>query len=251
MAARLIVEQLEAWGVHPGLAPEDADIGAWRRAAHCPGALILAGYGALEGAIEQSGDGAVVLVSPLYQPELREAAARRGIQAFLPLPVRPSHLRSLLEPEGLAMDRVAATVPAPTVNGPVKVRVLLAEDNLVNQKVALIMLKKMGIEADVVATGVEALDALVGVSYDLVLMDCQMPEMDGFEAARRIRERERGSRRLPVVAMTANAMMGDRERCLEAGMDDYIPKPVRVDALHHALSRWLPAGAVPTLGGKA
>jgi CheY-like chemotaxis protein len=133
----------------------------------------------------------------------------------------------------------------------VKVRVLLAEDNIVNQKVALIMLKGFGIEADVVATGVEALDALVGVSYDLVLMDCQMPEMDGFEATRRIRERERGSRRLPVVAMTANAMVGDREKCLKAGMDDHIPKPVRVDALHRALTRWLPAGAMPPLGGGA
>jgi CheY-like chemotaxis protein len=131
----------------------------------------------------------------------------------------------------------------------VKVRVLLAEDNLVNQKVALVMLKKLGIEADVVATGIEALDALMGVAYDLVLMDCQMPQMDGYEATRRIRERERGSRRLPVVAMTANAMVGDRERCLEVGMDDHIPKPVRMDALHRALARWLPAGAVPPLAG--
>jgi CheY-like chemotaxis protein len=129
--------------------------------------------------------------------------------------------------------------------------VLLAEDNFVNQRVALIMLKGFGIEADVVATGVEALDALIGVSYDLVLMDCQMPEMDGFEATRRIRERERGSRRLPVVAMTANAMVGDRERCLKAGMDDHIPKPVRVEVLHRALSRWLPAGALPPLRGGA
>jgi CheY-like chemotaxis protein len=133
----------------------------------------------------------------------------------------------------------------------VKVRVLLAEDNLVNQKVALVMLRKLGIEADLAATGIEALDALVGVTYDLVLMDCQMPEMDGYEATRRIRERERGSRRLPVVAMTASAMVGDRERCLEAGMDDHIPKPVRMDALQRALLRWLPAGAVPSLSGEA
>jgi CheY-like chemotaxis protein len=130
-------------------------------------------------------------------------------------------------------------------------RVLLAEDNVVNQKVAFIMLQKLGLEVDVVATGIEALDALVGVSYDLVLMDCQMPEMDGFEATRRIRERERGSRRLPVVAMTANAMVGDREKCLEAGMDDHIPKPVRMEALHRTLSRWLPIGAVAPLAGGA
>jgi CheY-like chemotaxis protein len=123
----------------------------------------------------------------------------------------------------------------------------LAEDNPVNQKVALTMLKRFGIQADVVANGLEALDALVGVAYDLVLMDCQMPDMDGFEATRRIRGRERGSRRLPVVAMTANAMAGDRERCIEAGMDDYIPKPVRIPDLHHALSRWLPEGSLAPL----
>ena len=82
-------------------------------------------------------------------------------------------------------------------------------------------------------------------------MDCQIPEMDCFEATRRIRERERGSRRIPVVAMTANAMVGDREKCLEAGMDDYIAKPVRAEALHQALALWLPAGAVAPLGGGA
>ena len=153
--------------------------------------------------------------------------------------------------DSLAAEKLASAVPVLTAGGPVKVRVLLAEDNLVNQKVALVMLRKLGIVADVVGTGVEALDALVGVAYDLVLMDCQMPEMDGFEATRRIRERERGSRRLPVVAMTANAMMGDRERCIEAGMDDHIPKPVRVEALHRALLHWLPAGAVPPLAGEA
>jgi CheY-like chemotaxis protein len=102
-----------------------------------------------------------------------------------------------------------------------------------------------------VATGLEALDALLGVTYDLVLMDCQMPEMDGYEATQRIRERERGQRRLPVVAMTANAMVGDREKCIEAGMDDHIPKPVRMEALHQTLSRWLPPGALSPLGGGA
>jgi CheY-like chemotaxis protein len=193
-----------------------------------------------------------VFASPLYRPELRETAARRGIQSFLTLPIRPSQLRGLLEPKGLSVARAATADPVPAREGPMKVRVLLAEDNLVNQKVALIMLQKLGLEADVVATGVEALDALMGVAYDLILMDCQMPEMDGFEATRRIRERERGSRRIPVVAMTANAMVGDREKCLEAGMDDYIAKPVRAEALHRALSLWLPVGAVaPLTGGPA
>ena len=248
---RLVREQFEAWGVQALVAPPDADPAAWLREVRKPGALILTGSETLEGALAEAGDGSVVFVSPLYRPELRETAARRGVQTFLTLPARPSQLRGLLDPVDQTTSSPAAAVPQRSIAGPVKVRVLLAEDNAVNQKVALIMLKGFGIEADVVATGVEALDALMGVSYDLVLMDCQMPEMDGFEATRRIRERERGSRRLPVVAMTANAMVGDREKCLKAGMDDHIPKPVRVDALHRALTRWLPAGAMPPLGGGA
>ena len=249
-AGRLVHEQFEAWGVPALVAPQDADPAAWLRELRQPGAFILVGSEALEGILAEAGHGSIVFASPLYRPELREAAARRGVQAFLTLPARPSQLRALLEPVGPDAG-TAAPVPQQVVAAPMKARVLLAEDNAVNQKVALIMLKKFGIEADVVATGVEALDALVGVAYDLVLMDCQMPEMDGYEATRRIRERERGSRRLPVVAMTANAMVGDRERCLEAGMDDHIPKPVRVEALHRALSRWLPAGAMPPLAGGA
>ncbi|GLH73688.1 hypothetical protein GETHLI_21900 [Geothrix limicola] len=250
-AARLIAEQTEAWGVEARILPTGADPAAWLREVRRPDSVILVGPEALEAAVSAEGEGAVVFAGPLYRPELREAAARRGVQAFLTLPARPSHLRRLLEPASHAVDGGAAAVPMLVAEVPAKVRVLLAEDNLVNQKVALIMLRKFGIEADVVCTGLEALDALVGVAYDLVLMDCQMPEMDGFEATQRIRERERGSRRLPVIAMTANAMVGDREKCLEAGMDDHIPKPVRVDELHRALSRWLPAGAVPPLGGGA
>ncbi len=246
---RMVAEQFAAWGVPSRIAPPQAEVGGWLREVRCPGALLLAGPEALDAALAEAGDCALVFASPLYRPELRETAARRGIQSFLTLPIRPSQLRGLLEPKGLSVARAATADPVPAREGPMKVRVLLAEDNLVNQKVALIMLQKLGLEADVVATGVEALDALVGVAYDLILMDCQMPEMDGFEATRRIRERERGSRRIPVVAMTANAMVGDREKCLEAGMDDYIAKPVRAEALHRALSLWLPVGAVAPLAG--
>ncbi|MCM2249948.1 MAG: ATP-binding protein, partial [Geothrix sp.] len=221
-AARLILEQLRAWGLDPQTPPEGADLAAWLRAVRRPGVLLLAGPDALAAALSGGEGCTVVLASPLYQPELREAAGRQGIKAFLTLPARPSHLRALLESGSTVTGLPARAMAAGTPVAPVDVRVLLAEDNLINQKVALTMLRRFGIQADVAATGGEALDALVGVSYDLVLMDCQMPEMDGFEATRRIRERERGTRRLPVVAMTANAMVGDRERCLEAGMDDHI-----------------------------
>jgi CheY-like chemotaxis protein len=117
---------------------------------------------------------------------------------------------------------------------------LLVEDNPVNQRVALAVLGKLGYQAELAANGAEAVTAVAARTYDLILMDCQMPVMDGFEATRRIREAQAGTRRVPILAMTANAMQGDRERCLQAGMDDYIPKPVTLDALRIALSRWLP-----------
>ncbi len=122
-----------------------------------------------------------------------------------------------------------------------QVRILLAEDNPTNQLLARTILKKIGYQVDAVANGKEALDALGAASYDLILMDCQMPEMDGYEATRRIRKGDQGlpNPHLPVIAMTANAMQGDREKCLEAGMNDYIAKPVNPKALAETLERWL------------
>ena len=113
---------------------------------------------------------------------------------------------------------------------------LLAEDNLVNQKVAIGLLRKLGYTCDVVADGLEVLRALEVGRYDLILMDGQMPGLDGYETTRRLRQQ---GVRIPIVAMTANAMSGDRERCLEAGMDDFVSKPVSTDALEAALQRWL------------
>jgi CheY-like chemotaxis protein len=117
-----------------------------------------------------------------------------------------------------------------------QLKLLIAEDNLVNQKVALLMLKKLGIRADVAANGMEVLAALERQNYDVVLMDVQMPEMDGFEAARAIRERWKNG--APhIIAITAHALEGDRKRCIEAGMDDYISKPVRLEELASALGK--------------
>ncbi len=115
-------------------------------------------------------------------------------------------------------------------------RVLLAEDNLVNQKVALHMLKKIGIRADVAANGLEVLRALDRLSYDVVLMDVAMPEMDGYEAAQAIRQRR--EERPYVIAVTAHSLDGDKEKCLASGMDDYISKPVRMEELVSALKRY-------------
>jgi CheY-like chemotaxis protein/HPt (histidine-containing phosphotransfer) domain-containing protein len=120
------------------------------------------------------------------------------------------------------------------------VRVLLAEDNIVNQEIAVAMLEDTGYSVTVVENGLEALSTLANGEFDVVLMDCQMPEMDGFEATRVLRrqEIETGRHRMPVIALTANAISGDRERCLEAGMDDYVSKPVRRDVLLAALANW-------------
>ena len=130
-------------------------------------------------------------------------------------------------------------------------RILLAEDNLVNQKLALRLLSQMGYRADVAANGLEVLQSLQRQAYDLVLMDVQMPEMDGLEATRRIRAEGTPHGQPRIVAMTANAMQGDREQCLAAGMNDYLTKPIRVDALRAALERSGRARAEPVSGGAA
>ena len=123
-------------------------------------------------------------------------------------------------------------------------RVLVVEDNPVNLRVARKLLQRLGLESEAATDGQEALKALDGGGYDLVLMDCQMPVMDGYQATRSVRQSEaqRGLARLPIIAMTANAMAGDRQKCLDAGMDDYLSKPILTDILKKTLKKWLPEG---------
>ena len=129
--------------------------------------------------------------------------------------------------------------PAGKTGRKVHARVLVVDDNTTNQKVARLMLENFGCRVDVAANGKEAIEMLELLPYDVVFMDCEMPEMDGYEATAEIRRRHAAGRHVPVVAMTAKAIQGDRERCLEAGMDDYISKPVRLEDLEAVLARYV------------
>ena len=176
--------------------------------------------------------------------------AEKGFAAGLSKPARQADLFECL-------CAAAGTAGGPSVpRGEIRqlrrgtMRILLAEDNITNQQVALGILRKLGLQADAVANGAEALHALASLPYDLVLMDVQMPEMDGLEATRQIRDLRSAVRNhaLPVVAMTAHAMQSDREQCLAAGMNDFITKPIARQALVDALDRWLPQEAeTPTV----
>ena len=174
-----------------------------------------------------------------------EAAQGMEFAAYLTKPIKPSQLYDVLV--GIFAERpihVGETAPQPQIDHEMgrrhPLRILLAEDNVVNQKVALRMLERMGYRADVAANGLEVLEALERQRYDVVLMDVQMPEIDGMEATRRIHERWPAGQRPRIIAMTAHALSGDQERCLEAGMDDYISKPVRMEELMGALERCQP-----------
>jgi PAS domain S-box-containing protein len=176
-----------------------------------------------------------------------------GFAACLIKPVRQSDLfdclSTVLADQPATADAILPARRTADAGGPVdrhwsKARILLAEDNMTNQAVALGILKKLGVRADAVTNGAQAISALEKGAYDLVLMDVQMPEMDGLAATRRIRDPLSGLDRLniPIIAMTAHALQGDRQRCLDAGMDDYLTKPVSPRALAQALERWLPRG---------
>ena len=177
-------------------------------------------------------------------------ARQAGIEAYLTKPVKQSELYDALAtvmgaPEATPEEdpRLVTRHTLREREAGTRVRLLVAEDNAVNQKVAVRMLESLSYRADVAANGLEAVEAISRVPYHAVLMDVQMPEMDGYEATAAIRKREGAARHTPIIAMTANAMRGDREKALEAGMDDYVPKPVKPEDLDEVLRRWIPQEA--------
>jgi CheY-like chemotaxis protein len=190
--------------------------------------------------------GRVVMLTTARQRPDEEAARYAGVDGIYAKPVRPAKLFHVLT---TALNPVNASQPhkrlftkkeRPTVTKS-RARILVAEDNTVNQKVAMHMLSKLGYRCDLASNGQEAVDMLQQMPYDLVLMDCHMPEMDGYTATQLIRKREAdGRQRTPILAMTANAMREDRARCLECGMDGFIPKPIALDELETVLDCWIP-----------
>jgi CheY-like chemotaxis protein len=213
----------------------------------------------------------LVMLTSVGQYGTIESARLAGISAYLTKPVRQSDLHGcltmVLNTEKQAQTPIALVrQPAPSLTSVVEAlsfrqaRILLTEDNKINQDVALSMLEGLGCHVDIAENGREAVEAVQRTGYDIILMDCQMPEMDGFEASRRIRTAEaqqvrppllpihsagaftsqKRPSRTPIIALTANAMEGDRERCLAAGMDDYLSKPFTLEKLRSFLLRWLP-----------
>jgi signal transduction histidine kinase/HPt (histidine-containing phosphotransfer) domain-containing protein len=169
--------------------------------------------------------------------------AKVGISVFVHKPVRPGQLLdALCRAMSIQLQREKKAPVSPALDGNLAtrfpLRLLLADDNEINKKVGLSVLQKLGYRADVASNGLEVLKLLEQKAYDVIFLDVQMPEMDGLEAARNIRQRWSDAKRPRIIAMTGNAFLGDREKCLEAGMDDYISKPVRVGELQAALERW-------------
>jgi two-component system sensor histidine kinase/response regulator len=191
----------------------------------------------------------LVMLTSIGLRGMAEESRGAGFAGFLTKPVGQSQLYDCLATVMGGDIQAAARLPLVTRHtikeqkSRSQSRILVADDNETNQMVAVQMLRRLGCHSEVAANGLEVVEALKKIPFDAILMDCQMPEMDGYEATRAIRASEAASgRHVPIIAMTANAMRGDREKCLQAGMDDYLPKPVKVQDLDQALKRWIKKG---------
>jgi CheY-like chemotaxis protein len=248
---RILTLQTKKWGMQPRATKSPKQALKWVKAGEPFDLAILdVQMPDMDGVmltwkIQQICDGSklpIVLLTSLGHREIEDD--RIDVAAFLTKPLKPSQLydalagifaKSVVRPKAKAAQSPAGKKsgidPEMGIKNPL--RILLAEDLLVNQKLALRLLDQMGYRADVASNGLEAIESIERQPYDVILMDVQMPEMDGLEATRQIRKRE--GKQPYIIAMTANAMQGDRERCLQAGMNFYISKPIRVPELVTAL----------------
>jgi len=268
----LVHHQITSWGMRNGSAASGAEaLELLRREATAGDAYDIAVLDmqmpemdglmlAREIKADESIAGTRLLMMTSLGPRDDDLLREAGIEVCLRKPVKQSQLFDGLativasgSPEAESAQLEDSIAPAERERssgaGLGQVRVLVAEDNVVNQRVALRQLQKLGYSADGVANGLEVLEALDRIHYDVVLMDCQMPEMDGFGATAEIRRREGSSRHTTIVAMTANALEGEREHCLVAGMDDYISKPVKPEAMSAIIERWTTASNRPEPAG--
>ncbi len=257
---RILQQTLLSWGARPTTAASgDAALALLRNPALDVGPYTLAlldyhmpGMDGLQLARAIAHDRAIptlwlIMLTSSGLPEERDKARAAGVDAFLTKPVRQAALHDCVA-SVLGRQRSAAPESLPAGDGAAEPRsgpaayLLVVEDNVVNQKVATVILEKQGHRVDIASNGQEAVRAVARTRYDAVLMDCQMPGMDGYQATQAIRRQEGPHRRIPIIAMTAGAMVGDREKCLAAGMDDYLPKPVRWDEVASVLALWVPLG---------
>jgi PAS domain S-box-containing protein len=252
---QILRQQLAHWGLRV-TSVEDGPkaLGALRAAAAGAAAFDLVvldmrmpGMDGLTLARIITGDPAIagvklVLLTSFGQKGHGAEATKAGISGYLTKPVDEADLHDCLSEILGGPSRRPVLVTRHSLREarpPVSARILVAEDNPVNQKVAVKILERLGYRVEVADNGQEAVDACARTGYDALLMDCQMPIMDGFVATAKIREQEGEKRRTPIVAMTASAMAGDRERCLAAGMDDYVSKPISPESISEVLRRWI------------
>ncbi len=243
--AATITKQLESWGMKSESARNASQAAAQIREAALaqrPFGLIVLDYDSTGNAGTMAG----VPILMLANREDRKAAERTNgaaVTVYLTAPPRTHHLHKAVAMALLPLDTSGNRKAAKPSAMPAGPRLLLVEDNVDNQKLTIRLLGKYGYSCDIASNGAEALRMLMrGAVYPLILMDCQMPEMDGFQATAAIREREGTSQHTPIIAMTAHALEGDRDKCLKAGMDDYIAKPVTEGLLVSTIERWAPPG---------
>ena len=266
---RVLVEQVAGWGLRADSCPSvNEALAALREASGLGDAYRIAVLdGQMPGMDSESLARAIkadpalretvlVMLTSIGQRGDARRLAEAGFAAYLVKPVRPSELMDtlttvwgartqnlstpLITRHTLAEVRAAKTPPPVETSQHNRAYVLVAEDNIVNRKVAAGMLEELGCRVDVACSGREAVERAAQLAYDLVFMDCQMPEMDGYQATAEIRTHEGATRHTPIIAMTAHNMEGDREKCLAAGMDDYASKPVEPAKLQEFIDKWVP-----------